>query len=177
VILDTTFDTLWDFERCYAKVCQFEGGLSLDPNDRGNWTLGEVGKGELRGTNFGISAASYPLENIKGLTLERAKFLTKRDYWDRNSCDQMPQSIVLPFFDMAFNSGERNCAKVLLQCVGMETVGIINARVLDEVHKMDETVLKTKFLGYRILFLADIKSFNIYARGWMRRIGQQLIEE
>ena len=177
MILDTTFDTLWDFERCYNFVCKWEGGLSLDPNDRGNWTLGEIGKGELKGTKYGISAMMYPLEDIKNMTLERAKQITRRDYWDKNNCDQMPQSIVLGFFDMAFNSGERNCAKVLLRAVGMESEGSITPRALDAIHKMDEQVLKTKFLGYRILFLADIKTFNLYARGWMRRIAQQLIEE
>ena len=33
-----------------------EGGLSLDPNDRGNWTGGKKGSGELRGTKYGIAA-------------------------------------------------------------------------------------------------------------------------
>lgn len=31
-----------------------------DANDPGNWTGGEIGKGECKGTNYGISAASYP---------------------------------------------------------------------------------------------------------------------
>jgi lysozyme family protein len=172
--LDKTFDTLMTFDKCYAKLLIAEGGLSLDPNDNGNWTLGEIGKGELKGTNFGISAAAYPLEDIRGMTLERAKFLTRRDYWDRNKCDEMPQSIVAGFFDMAFNSGEHNVAKVLLQCVGMESVGIINKRVLDEVYKLDENVLLLRFIKYRILFVAQIKTFRLYGRGWILRIADSI---
>jgi lysozyme family protein len=172
--LDKTFDTLVTFDKCYEKLLIAEGELSLDPQDKGNWTLGEIGKGELKGTKYGISAAMYPLENIRDMTLEKAKSITKRDYWDRNKCDEMPQSIVAGFFDMAFNSGERNTAKVLLQCVGMESVGVINKRVLDEVFKLDENILLLRFIKYRILFIAQIKTFRLYGRGWILRIAESI---
>ena len=170
--LDTSFDTLVDFNKCYDKLIKAEGGLSLDPSDKGNWTLGEVGKGELKGTNFGISAMAYPLEDIRNLTLERAKFLTKRDYWDKNRCDEMPQSIVMGFFDMVFNSGERNAANVLCKCVGL--TGGITKQVLDEIHKLDENVLQLRFIKYRIEFISQIKTFRIYGRRWISRIAESI---
>lgn len=63
-----------------AAVFTMEGGLSLDRNDRGNWTSGTVGVGELKGTNYGISAMAYPSLDIKNLTKEQATNIYVTDY-------------------------------------------------------------------------------------------------
>ena len=57
-----------NFERCFAFTLGAEGGYSNNPADPGNWTGGAVGNGELRGTNFGISASAYPQLDIANLT-------------------------------------------------------------------------------------------------------------
>jgi hypothetical protein len=36
----------------------------MDERDPGNWTGGAIGKGELRGTKWGISAQTYPQIDI-----------------------------------------------------------------------------------------------------------------
>jgi hypothetical protein len=43
-----------------STLHKVEGGLSMDERDPGNWTGGAIGKGELRGTKYGISAQTYP---------------------------------------------------------------------------------------------------------------------
>ena len=48
---------------------------------------------------------AYPKEDIKNLTLERAKQLYKRDYWDKCRCDELPNAIRFHVFDVAVNSG------------------------------------------------------------------------
>lgn len=63
-----------------AAIFAVEGGLTLDPKDRGNWTSGVIGQGELKGTNHGISAMVYPTLDIKNLTQEEATNLYIRDY-------------------------------------------------------------------------------------------------
>ena len=56
-----------DKEFCAAVqvIIMHEGGWQHDPRDRGNWTGGEVGRGECKGTKYGISAASYPALDIE----------------------------------------------------------------------------------------------------------------
>jgi lysozyme family protein len=100
-----------------------EGGLSMDPQDRGNWTGGEVGKGTLKGTNRGISAARYPDEDIANLTSDRVKFLYNRDYWQPYKLDTVEWGKALIIFDSAVNGGKmsqwlvRHNAKMLEQFV------------------------------------------------------------
>lgn len=63
-----------------AAVFAMEGGLTTDPKDRGNWTTGVIGQGELKGTNFGISAMAFPNVDIKNLTQEQATNLYVTNY-------------------------------------------------------------------------------------------------
>ena len=48
------------FAAAIAMVLAHEGGFQGMPDDPGNWTGGRLGDGTLKGTKFGISAASYP---------------------------------------------------------------------------------------------------------------------
>ena len=96
------------FDKAFAIIVgpRIEGkSLSIDARDKGNWTGGEIGKGKLVGSKFGISAAQYPDENIVGLTIERAKFLFKRDYWDKWMLDSVEWGKALLVFDTAINGG------------------------------------------------------------------------
>ena len=78
-----------DFERAFDLLMESEGGYSDDPADPG---------GE---TNFGISKRAYPKEDIRFLTLERAKEIYKRDYWDAIRADDLPYPINILIFDAA----------------------------------------------------------------------------
>jgi lysozyme family protein len=83
-----------------ATFGTFEGGYVNDPDDPG---------GE---TKFGISKRSYPNEDIANLTIERAKFLAKRDYWYPMRLDTLNcQMIANNLFDFAFHHGVRSVGK------------------------------------------------------------------
>ena len=58
-----------DFKQAFDLLIGHEGGYTNNPNDPGNWTGGKVNSGTLRGTKYGISAASYPTLDIKNLGL------------------------------------------------------------------------------------------------------------
>lgn len=105
------------FENAFAKTLKNEGGYSNDPLDNGNWTGGRRNTGELRGTKYGISAASYPNEDIENLTLERAKELYKKDFWDSINLDiisETSEEIAIELFDTGVNMGT-GIAAIFLQ--------------------------------------------------------------
>lgn len=94
-----------NFDKCAALVLTLEGGLTLNPADNGNWTGGKRGEGTLLGTKFGISAASFPNEDIRNLTKERALELYRAHYWDEIDADELPPALALIAFDCAVNQG------------------------------------------------------------------------
>ena len=61
------------FNLMFDKLIGAEGGFQNDPKDRGNWTSGIIGKGECKGTKYGVSAMAYPDLDIENLTIEQAK--------------------------------------------------------------------------------------------------------
>lgn len=70
-----------------AAVVSVEGGFTQDPKDRGNWTTGVIGQGELKGTKYGISAMSYPTVDIKNLSQDQATALYIMDYVNKPGFD------------------------------------------------------------------------------------------
>lgn len=81
------------FEPAFAIVVGIEAGYVNDPLDPG---------GE---TKYGISKRAYPNEDIPNLTLDRARELYRRDYWDKANCDAYQWEIALITFDCAVNQG------------------------------------------------------------------------
>jgi lysozyme family protein len=84
---------------------KWEGGFQNNPEDHGNWTGGRKGVGELKGTKFGISAASYPDLDIVNLTQEQADAIYRRDYWQRSGADKLQWPACLLVFDTAVLHG------------------------------------------------------------------------
>ena len=109
-----------DFLDAFAKLIGHEGGLSLDPRDRGNWTGGRRDWGELKGTKYGISAHAFPDLDIKSLTLEQARQIYRDKYWSAACCDMLPDPLKFPVFDLAVNSGPGRAARLLQRAVGAE---------------------------------------------------------
>lgn len=80
----------------FSKIIEFtlkwEGGYVDDKDDKG---------GE---TKYGISKKSYPNENIKDLTIARAKEIYERDYWNPFE-DIADDNLRMVCFDRAVNMG------------------------------------------------------------------------
>src|SRR5271169_2536187 len=79
-------------------------GLSLNPNDPGNWTGGKIGLGELKGTKFGIAAASHPTLDIANLTIDQAIQLRRTEYWDVAECDTYPGPVAFLMAEACYGS-------------------------------------------------------------------------
>ena len=93
--LDAVFNTL-----------SFEGGYAFDPEDPG---------GE---TKYGISKRAYPEVDIKSLTLDQAREIYARDYWEKVRCPEIRDDLIAAkLFDTAVNLGSMKAVKILQQAV------------------------------------------------------------
>lgn len=87
------------FDAAFKALIDHEGGYVNHPKDPG---------GE---TKFGITKRSYPHLNIRDLTLDDARAIYRRDFWDRLQCDALPVAARFQVFDAAVNSGPGNAAR------------------------------------------------------------------
>lgn len=139
------------FEQAMEHVLEVEGGMSLHPKDPGNWTSGVVGVGELKGTNFGISAASYPNLNIANLTREDAIEIYRVDFWLPLGANNLEARLALLAVDASVNHGLSRAKRWL----------------------RDHPTFHA-FLAHRLRFYARLSTFTTFGRGWVSRIASVL---
>lgn len=154
-----------DFDAAFNVLLAHEGGYVNHPSDPG---------GETR---FGISKRSYPTEDIKALTEERAKVIYKRDFWGPAGCDSVPDAIKFDLFDMAVNSGIRQAVRTLQRAAYTDADGILGPKTLLAVGSVPEGRLLARFNGYRLCYMTDLGPWESFSRGWARRIADNLIRE
>jgi lysozyme family protein len=167
-----------NFMRAFAFTVRpdIEGGLSLDHDDKGNWTGGEVGKGELLGTKYGVSAASYPTLDIPNLSIRDVQELYRRDFWRKAGCDRLPPRVAVAVFDMAVNHGVSNAVKMLQEVVGTEKDGITGVKTEAAAKSREQDDLIVDLLRVRLDFYRGLKTFQRYGKGWQRRVLKLAME-
>ena len=150
------------FNEIIEKVLEHEGGYVNDPKDLG---------GE---TKYGITKRFYPEVDIKNLTIEQATEIYKKDYWDKNKVESLPQNLWHIYFDMCVNMGKRTAVKVLQRAavnkgrdievdggLGPMTIGALKGVELDRVR-----AFRVKY--YVDLITARPEQEKFYL-GWFRR--------
>ena len=152
-----------NFDTSFSELIGNEGGYVNHPADPG---------GE---TNFGISKRSYPMEDIKGMTLERAKALYFRDYWGPAGCDALPDAIRFDVFDMAVNSGSKQAVRTLQTAIGQTPDGVLGPKTLMACQSMDAERLVMRFNACRLLFMSDLATWPSFGRGWAKRIANNVL--
>ena len=165
-----------NYDMSFEKIVGHEGGFTDDRNDRGNWTSGEIGRGQLKGTKYGISAMSYPSLDIRNLGLEDAKAIYKRDYWDRVKADELPSGVDHLVFDMSVNHGSKTAVQLLQGAAKANVDGVIGPKTLAAVQVANTEALLTELTARRGVHYAGIGSFNRYGLGWMRRLAKVFVE-
>ena len=148
------------FDQAFEIIIGHEGGYVNDPRDPG---------GE---TKYGISKRAYPKEDIKNLTLDRAKLLYKRDYWDAVEAESIPGAARLMLFDCAVNTGVGMAKKLLQRAVGTKDDGIIGPKTRAAISNTPD--LAMKFAGYWLQYYTDLPGWPTYGKGWTRRVANDL---
>ncbi|HEX8812876.1 MAG TPA: glycosyl hydrolase 108 family protein [Terracidiphilus sp.] len=160
------------FEQAFEIVIGHEGKYSDNSRDPGNWTGGQTGRGQLRGTQYGISAASYPKLDIASLTLDDARALFKADYWDRLHCDEMDPGLALVAFDASVNNGVGAAIKWLQAAVRVKVDGVFGDVTLAAVQIANPVETLVELHAARINMMAKLPTWQTFGAGWSRRLAR-----
>lgn len=165
-----------NFDKAFEELIGAEGGYVNDPFDKG---------GE---TKFGISKRSYPDVDIENLTLEDAKKIYYRDYWDneRLRLDRfLNYAIALEIFDTAVNMGLYTSAVIFQKSLNalnrnernyddLEVDGWIGDNTISAYWIADEKILLKVLNGYQFMRYANIIEYDPgqerFFNGWMKRV-------
>lgn len=147
-----------NFDACLDHVLLFEGGYVNHPSDPG---------GE---TNMGISKRSYPRENIKGMTRDRAAQIYRNDFWAPVRGDDLPSGLDLVAFDPAVNSGVSRGAKWLQSALGVTADGKIGPATVAAARAADVQATIDGACDLRLSWLRTLPTWKTFGKGWSRRV-------
>lgn len=152
------------FDKAYEILIESEGGYSNHVADNG---------GE---TKYGISKARYPNLDIKNLTRDQAKEITRRDYWDAYRCGQLPWPIALVLFDCVFNHNPKNPIKWLQIAVGTIADGDIGPKTVAAANQAEDPVQVARdILVQRMLYFTKLEDWGVFGKGWTKRVLDTMI--
>lgn len=152
------------FDKAFEVLIGHEGGYVNNPSDPG---------GE---TKYGVSKRAYPDVDIANLTIEQAKAIYLRDYWQRARCDELPPTVAFQVFDTAVNSGIGQSIRFLQRAVGVADDGHVGPLTINAVRRLDAESIAARFNGHRLEFMTKLSTFDVFGRGWARRIAKNLQE-
>ena len=164
-----------DFAKAFENLISIEGGYVNDKFDRG---------GE---TKFGICKQCYPNLDIKNLTLENAKRIYRRDYWDRLKLNDIKnQAVAEEIFDTGVNCGSRTAARFLQEALNilngsggkpLVVDGIIGSKTIRACnqYRYPKALLKAmnglQFVHYLEIIKRDPEQERFF-RGWLTRVWE-----
>lgn len=166
-----------DFNEAYELVARWEGGYQANPNDPGNYNS----KGQLVGTNFGVSAKKYegligrPPTKAEMLEMPkwRAKEAFRLDEWAKIKGDQIPwQPVANILFDGVVNHGRG--VKLLQEVLGIKADNIFGPQTLAAVLASDPQQLYNAYRERRRQYYQSLVNndpkLSVFLKGWLRRI-------
>ncbi len=117
---------------------------------------------------------SYPHLDIKSITLDEAKAIYRRDFWDRAGADEYDGVIAYQVFDAGVNHGIGNAVRFLQRAVGVADDGYIGPVTLKAVQAMSVTDVLMRFNAARIRFYTKLSTWSDFGKGWVLRIAGNL---
>lgn len=146
-----------NFNLAFDLLIRLEGGITNDPNDNGGLT------------KYGISQRAFPNLDITALTLEEAKEIYKKNYWDVCRCDELPASFDIAVFDSAVNQGPTQAIKLLQRAIGVLDDGVIGKLTIDACRAAGAAELRN-FMLRRLFHYSQLEDYKHYKKGWFNRI-------
>ncbi len=169
------------YELFKSSIEAAEGGFQKLKNDKGNYNS----KGELVGTNYGVSAKFYErvigrpptIQDMKGITKHESHTLFKNEFWDKVRADEIQsQGVAEIIADHAINANPRVTAKIVQSTLNrhfgknLAVDGVIGNQTLQAINSVDEDKLFQKIAEERLAYYKSLSDYKHFAKSWTSRV-------
>ena len=115
------------FEKAHDFVSRWEGGYVDNPADPGGATNYGISLRFLKGKGLDIGDidgdGDIDVDDIRALTLDKAKALMRRNFWDVFPLDNVKPLCAMVIYDTAVNMGVGYAKKMTQQALGVAVDG------------------------------------------------------
>lgn len=155
------------FDEAFHQLLGHEGSFVDHPADPGGATMWGITERVARANGY-----TGPM---RALPVDLAKRIYRASYWDAVRADELPAVVRYSVFDAAVNSGVSQSVKWLQRALGVSDDGAMGPKTLAAAKAADGYALKSKMLGARLQFMADLPTWPSFGRGWARRVASLLV--
>jgi len=157
-----------NFNTAFDLLISHEGGFSNRPY------ADDPGGATMYGVTEKVARANGYVGHMKDLTLDFAKSIYRKQYWDACQCDAMPDALRYPLFDAAVNSGSGQAIKWLQSAIGVKADGVIGPMTRQAANVSSPHIVRQQMIGKRLAFMTRLPNWSANAKGWSRRIASIL---
>ncbi len=169
-----------EFDKYKSSILEIEGGYQNNPHDPGNYNS----RGELVGTNHGISAKLYEkvigrpptVADMKSITKERALSIFYNWFWVPMMANKIDsQAIAETFVDHGINAGIPRAVRLMQHVLndyfyaGLKVDGRMGPKTLAAVNASPERELFDAYNTARIDYYESLNNAH-FEHGWKNRV-------
>lgn len=155
-----------DFNAAWTALVGNEGAYSFNKADPGGETMW--------GVTARVARAKGYTGPMRDMPQETAKQIAKSEYWDVYRCDELPDAIAFQMLDASYNGGYP--VKWLQLAVGAKPDGKLGPATLAAAQEADPSKVVLRFLAYRLTYMASLKVWPTFGRGWANRIAGNMLK-
>lgn len=163
------------FDIALEHVLKMEGGWSNHKDDPGGPTCKgitlhtyqtAVRKGLIE------QGSIDELKALKNLTRAKIKKIYKQLYWRQAGCQYFHFPIAISLFDAAVNHGPSRAVKLLQTAIDAVVDGEVGPETIKKTNILSVHQALNKFISVRRAYYKKLRQFNIFGKGWMKRLDQ-----
>ena len=156
-----------DFETAFTRLLGHEGHYSNHVQDAGGETCW--------GVTIAVARADGYEGSMKEMSVDVARTIYRREYWDKCRADSLSPDVRFPLFDAAVNSGVGQSIRWLQRALGVTDDGVIGPMTIAADKSAPGAVTAARMLGHRLQFMSSLSTWPAFGRGWANRIAKNLI--
>lgn len=144
------------FDDAFKVVIGEEGGLVNNPKDKGGLT------------KYGIAQKFHPNVDVENLTLDQAKEIYKKQYWDKYNLESFPAGERSEIFDMVVNSPVR-ATKAIQRATGTTPSGKLGKATREAMRSYKGDLGRDSRYEYIKSLASESKDWTEFGNGWANR--------
>jgi lysozyme family protein len=168
-----------NFNLYFPKLMDYEGtSYEDDPLDSGGCTKMGLTLDDIIEIQLDVNGDNkFTCDDIKLLTIDKAKFIFKKLYWDFFKADLINnQSLAELIVEGGINQGRLLTAKYAQSAAGVTTDGIIGKNTLNALNSGNQQAIFDKVFELRkqryFNIVAAKPSQKRFINGWMNRLNE-----
>lgn len=152
-------------EKAFEYILKDEGGLTNDPDDDLGITKYGVTKEDLREL-YGKATDA----DIRNLSLEEAKEVFRRRYWNPLKCPELPPALAYLMMDAGLLHGVYRASVWLQKAVGVAKDGQVGPKTVAAANAANVEDVINSITSSRMDRARNHPDYWKFGRGWINRI-------